>query len=91
MNLPLAFRTSAFFYAHTPPAPAGKAQQQRPRVSSSADEQSSQSNAEDYRRSRYDLHRYIREAKRQYRLKLEGYYTTMDSQRKWQGLQHITN
>ncbi|KAL6456290.1 hypothetical protein MHYP_G00348330 [Metynnis hypsauchen] len=32
MNLPLASRTSTFFYARTPPAPAGKAQQHRARV-----------------------------------------------------------
>ncbi|XP_036413617.1 uncharacterized protein LOC118798303 [Colossoma macropomum] len=48
-------------------------------------------NTGDYKRSRYDLRRSIREAKRQYRLKLVGYYTTTDSRCMWQGLQHITN
>ena len=47
--------------------------------------------AEGYKKARYDLRRSIREAKRQYRVKLEGYYTTPDPRRMWQGLQHITD
>ncbi|KAI4885591.1 hypothetical protein NFI96_030073, partial [Prochilodus magdalenae] len=49
------------------------------------------SNAEDYKRARYDLRRSIRQAKRQYRVKLEGCYTSEDSRRMWQGLRHITD
>ncbi|KAI4899983.1 hypothetical protein NFI96_001451 [Prochilodus magdalenae] len=48
-------------------------------------------NAEDYKRTRYDLRRSIRQAKRQYRVKLEGRYTSADSGRMWQGLRHITD
>ncbi|KAI4881127.1 hypothetical protein NFI96_017869, partial [Prochilodus magdalenae] len=48
-------------------------------------------NAEDYKRARYDLRRSIRQAKRQYRVKLEGCYTSADSRRMWQGLRHITD
>ncbi|KAI4881784.1 hypothetical protein NFI96_011481, partial [Prochilodus magdalenae] len=48
-------------------------------------------NAEDYKRARYDLRRSIRQAKRQYRVKLEGCYTSPDSRRMWQGLRHITD
>ncbi|KAI4889154.1 hypothetical protein NFI96_009762 [Prochilodus magdalenae] len=41
---------------------------------------------------RYDLRRSIRQAKRQYRVKLEGCYnTSADSRRMWQGLRHITD
>ncbi|KAI4886148.1 hypothetical protein NFI96_000587 [Prochilodus magdalenae] len=47
-------------------------------------------NAEDYERARYDLRRSIRQAKRQYRVKLEGRYTSAGSRRMWQGLRHIT-
>ncbi|KAI4897628.1 hypothetical protein NFI96_030833 [Prochilodus magdalenae] len=48
-------------------------------------------NAEDYKRARYDLRRSIRQAKRQYRVKLEGCYTSADSWCMWQGLRHITD
>ena len=48
-------------------------------------------NAEDYKRARYDLRRSIKEAKRQYRLKLKGYYSTADSRRMRQGLPLITD
>ena len=47
--------------------------------------------ADGYKKARYDLRRSIREAKRQYRLKLEGYYNTSDSKCMWQGSQHITS
>ncbi len=36
--------------------------------------------AEDYKKARYNLSKSIRQAKRQFRLRLEGYYTTADSQ-----------
>lgn len=45
---------------------------------------------EEYKKARYNLRKSIRKAKRHYSLKLEGYYTTADSRRMWQGLQHIT-
>ncbi|KAI4889071.1 hypothetical protein NFI96_016104, partial [Prochilodus magdalenae] len=48
-------------------------------------------NAEDHQRARYDLRRSIRQAKRQYRVKLEGCHTSADSRRMWQGLRHITD
>ncbi|KAI4904828.1 hypothetical protein NFI96_006812 [Prochilodus magdalenae] len=48
-------------------------------------------NAEDYKRARYDLRRSIRQTKRQYRVKLEGCYTSADSRRMQQGLRHITD
>ncbi|KAI4889410.1 hypothetical protein NFI96_034097 [Prochilodus magdalenae] len=48
-------------------------------------------NTKGYKRARYDLHRSIRQAKRQYRVKLEGCYTSADSRRMWQGLRHITD
>ncbi len=47
--------------------------------------------AEDYKKARYDLRRSIKNGKRQYRQKLEDYYTTSDPRRMWQGLQHITD
>ncbi|XP_054631629.1 uncharacterized protein LOC129181035 [Dunckerocampus dactyliophorus] len=47
--------------------------------------------ADDYKKARYDLRRSIREAKSQYRQKLEGYYSTSDPRRMWAGLQHITD
>lgn len=37
--------------------------------------------AEDYKKARYDLCRSISKVKGQYKLKLEGYYTTADPQR----------
>jgi len=42
-----------------------------------------------YRKSRYDLRRAIREAKRQYRDKLDQAHQN-DSRRRWQGLSDIT-
>lgn len=47
--------------------------------------------AEDDKKAICDLCRVIREAKKQYKQKLEGYYSTSDSQRTWEGLQHITD
>ena len=48
------------------------------------------SNPEAYNKSRYALRRTIKQAKRQYRAKIESYYTTSDARRMWQGLQTIT-
>ncbi|KAK3536174.1 hypothetical protein QTP70_032727, partial [Hemibagrus guttatus] len=44
----------------------------------------------EYKKARYNLCKSIRKVKRDYILGLEGYYTTADSWRMWQGLQHIT-
>lgn len=45
---------------------------------------------EENKKARYNLRKSIRIAKRHYSLRLERYYTTADSRRMWQGLQHIT-
>lgn len=47
--------------------------------------------SEQYKRSRYELRRTIKAAKRQYRDKLEQDCTGCDTQRMWKGLQVITN
>ena len=47
--------------------------------------------AEGYKKARHGLRRSIWEAKREYRVKLEGYYTSVDPQRMWPGLKHITD
>ena len=44
------------------------------------------SNPEAYKNSRYALRRTIKQAKRQYRTKIESYNTGSDARRKWQGL-----
>ncbi|KAK3572338.1 hypothetical protein QTP86_031122 [Hemibagrus guttatus] len=44
----------------------------------------------EYKKARYNLCKLIRKAKRDYSLRLERYYTTADTWRMWQGLQHIT-
>ena len=49
------------------------------------------SNPEAYKISRYALRRTIKQAKRQYRTKIELYYSSFDSRRMWQGLQTITD
>ena len=49
------------------------------------------SNLEAYKKSRYALRRTIKQAKRQYRTKIESYYTGSDARRIWQGLQTITD
>jgi len=46
--------------------------------------------AEEYKKARFDLRRTIKLVKKDYRKRLEGYYTTADPRRMWQGLQHIT-
>ncbi|XP_064877162.1 sushi, von Willebrand factor type A, EGF and pentraxin domain-containing protein 1-like [Oncorhynchus nerka] len=48
------------------------------------------SNPEAYKEYRYVLRRTIKQAKRQYRAKIESYYTVSDARRMWQGLQTIT-
>jgi hypothetical protein len=49
------------------------------------------SNLEAYNKYRYALRRTIIQAKRQYRIKIESYYTGYDISRMWQGLQTITD
>ena len=49
------------------------------------------SNPEAYKKSCYALRRTITQAKRQYRAKIESYYTGYDTCVMWQGLQTITN
>ena len=49
------------------------------------------SNSEAYKKFRYALRRTIKQAKRQYRTKIESYYTCSDARRMWQGLQTITD
>ena len=49
------------------------------------------SNPEAYKKSRYALRRTIKQAKRQYRTKIESYYTSSNAHRMWQGLQTITD
>jgi hypothetical protein len=49
------------------------------------------SNLEAYKKSRYALRRTIKQAKHQYRTKIESYYTGSDARRLWQGLQTITD
>jgi hypothetical protein len=44
-----------------------------------------------YKASRYELRKSIRDAKRQYRLKLELMFDNSDSQSMWQGLQTTTD
>ena len=48
-------------------------------------------NETEYKAAKYALEKAIRAAKRQYRVKLDGFYSTADSGRMWQGLQHITD
>ena len=49
------------------------------------------SNLEPYKISCYALRRTIKQAKHQYRTKIELYYTGSDARRMWQGLQTITD
>jgi hypothetical protein len=49
------------------------------------------SNPEAYKKFRYALWRTIKQAKRQYRTKIEWYYTSSDARLMWQGLQTITD
>ena len=49
------------------------------------------SNPEAYKKSCYALRRTIKQAKRQYRAKIESYYTGSDARLMWQGLQTITD
>ena len=48
-------------------------------------------NETEYKAAKYALEKAIRAAKRQYRVKLDGFYSAADSGRMWQGLQHITD
>jgi hypothetical protein len=49
------------------------------------------SNPEAYKKSRYALRRTIEKAMRQYRAKIESYYTGSDARWMWQGSQTITD
>ena len=49
------------------------------------------SNPEAYKKSHYTLLRTIKQAKHQYRTKIELYYTGSEARRMWQGLQTITD
>ena len=46
---------------------------------------------EAYKKSRYALRRTIKQTKRQYRTKIESYYTGSDTHQMWQGWQTITD
>jgi hypothetical protein len=48
-------------------------------------------NPEAYKKSRYALRRTIKQAKLQYRIKIESYYTGSDARRMWQGLKTVTD
>ena len=50
-----------------------------------------ETNLDDNKKSRYARRRTIKQAKRQYRTKIESYYTSSDARRMWQGLQTITD
>jgi hypothetical protein len=45
-------------------------------------------NPDTYKKSRYALRVTIKQAKRQYRIKIESYYTVSDARRMWQGLNY---
>ena len=49
------------------------------------------SNPKAYKKSHYALRRTIKQAKRQYRTKIESYYTGSDARRMWHGLKTITD
>ena len=49
------------------------------------------SNPEAYKKSCYALQRTIKQAKRQYRVKIESYNTGPDARLRWRGLQTITD
>ena len=49
------------------------------------------SNPEAYKKACYALRRTIKQAKCQYRTKIESYYTGSDASQMWQGLQTITD
>ena len=49
------------------------------------------SNPDAYKKSRYALRWTIKQAKCQYRAKIESYHTGSDARRMWQGLQTITD
>jgi phosphorylcholine metabolism protein LicD len=47
-------------------------------------------NPDAYKKSRYALRQTIKQAKCQYRIQIESYYTGSDARRVWQGLKTIT-
>jgi hypothetical protein len=50
-----------------------------------------ETNPDAYKKSSYALRQTIKQAKRQYRIKIESYYTGSDACRLWQGLKTITD
>ncbi|KAI4899947.1 hypothetical protein NFI96_008147, partial [Prochilodus magdalenae] len=48
-------------------------------------------NPDVYKKARYDLRRSIKEAKKQYSVKLEHHYSTTDTRGMWQGLKQLTD
>ena len=48
-------------------------------------------NPDPYKKSHYAVRRTIKQAKHQYRTKIESYYTGSDAHQMWQGLQTITD
>ena len=50
-----------------------------------------ETNPDAYKKCRYTLWLTIKQAKHQYRTKIESYYTGSDTHRMWQGLQTITD
>lgn len=48
-------------------------------------------NETEYKAAKYGLRKAITAAKRQYKEKLDSFYSTADAGRMWQGLQHITD
>ena len=49
------------------------------------------SNPDAYKKSQYALRRTIKQAKRQYSIKMESYYTVSDARWMWKGLKTITD
>ena len=47
-----------------------------------------ETNPDVYKKSHYALRQTIKQAKRQYRIKFESYYTGSDARRMWQGLNY---
>ena len=48
-------------------------------------------NTDAYKKSHYSLRQTIKQAKRQYRTKIESYYTSSDTYQMWQGLKNSTD
>jgi hypothetical protein len=50
-----------------------------------------ETNPDAYKKSRYAFRLIIKQAKRQYRIKIESYYTSYDARQMWQGLKILTD